>query len=186
MLLDWQLHKLTLPLSTINLDLISSVAFYTNVVLIIDNYTFCYFGDGCAQEGVACEAASLAGHLQLGNLIMVYDDNHISIDGDTNCTPLSFTSINIGAFTEDVLKRFEAYGWHTQHVKDGDHDVDAMEQAIEEAKKVKDKPSVIKLTTTIGFGSKAAGTGGVHGNPLKPDDAKQVKQKLYILPMRRC
>jgi len=79
------------------------------------------------------------------------------------------------------LKRFEAYGWHTLHVKDGDHDVDAMEKAIEEAKAVKDKPTIIKLTTTIGFGSKAAGTGGVHGNPLKPDDAKQVKQKLYSL-----
>lgn len=70
--------------------------------------------------------------------------------------------------------------WHTQHVKDGDHDVDAMEKAIEAAKAVKDKPSVIKLTTTIGFGSKLQGTGGVHGNPLKPDDAKQVKKQLYL------
>ena len=70
--------------------------------------------------------------------------------------------------------------WHTQHVKDGDHDVDAMEKAIEAAKAVKDKPSVIKLTTTIGFGSKAQGTGGVHGNPLKPDDAKAVKAKLCV------
>jgi transketolase len=70
--------------------------------------------------------------------------------------------------------------WHTQHVKDGDHDVDAMEAAIEAAKAVKDKPSVIKLTTTIGFGSKLQGTGGVHGNPLKADDAKQVKKQLYI------
>jgi transketolase len=108
--------------------------------------------------------------LQLGNLICVYDDNHISIDGDTAC-----------AFTEDVLKRFEAYGWHTQHVKDGDHDVDAIEKAIAAAKEVKDKPSVIKLTTTIGFGSKLQGTGGVHGNALKADDAKQVKAKLYHL-----
>jgi transketolase len=71
--------------------------------------------------------------------------------------------------------------WHTQHVKDGDHDVDAMEAAIEAAKAVKDKPSLIKLTTTIGFGSKLQGTGGVHGNPLKPDDAKNVK-KLLSLP----
>lgn len=72
--------------------------------------------------------------------------------------------------------------WHTQHVKDGDHDVDAMEAAIEAAKAVKDKPSVIKLTTTIGFGSKLQGTGGVHGNPLKPDDAKNVKKQLYFTP----
>jgi len=81
-----------------------------------------------------------------------------------------------------VLKRFEAYGWHTQHVKDGDHDLDGIEAAIAEAKKVTDKPSVIKLTTTIGFGSKLQGTGGVHGNPLKSDDAKQVKSKFGFNP----
>ncbi|RPA93081.1 transketolase [Choiromyces venosus 120613-1] len=138
---------------------------------LIDNYTYMYFGDGCAMEGIASEAASTAGHLQLGNLIAVYDDNHISIDGDTNC-----------AFTEDVLKRFEAYGWHTLHVKDGDNDLEAIEKAIAEAKAVTDKPSVIKLTTTIGFGSKLAGTGGVHGNPLKADDAKAVKTKFGFDP----
>jgi transketolase len=68
--------------------------------------------------------------------------------------------------------------WHTQHVKDGDHDVDAMEAAIAEAKAVRDKPSIIKVTTTIGFGSKLQGTGGVHGNALKPDDAEHVKELL--------
>lgn len=151
---------------------------------IIDNYTYCFFGDGCAMEGIASEAASTAGHLQLGNLIMVYDDNHISIgmiskesvvlcltniflDGDTKC-----------AFTEDVLKRFESYGWHTQWVKDGDRDLEGIEKAIAAAKEVKDKPSVIKLTTTIGFGSTEEGTGGVHGNALKTDDCKQVKKKF--------
>ncbi|KAF2190202.1 transketolase [Zopfia rhizophila CBS 207.26] len=138
---------------------------------LIDNYTYCFFGDGCAMEGIASEAASTAGHLQLGNLIAIYDDNHISIDGDTKC-----------AFTEDVLKRFEAYGWHTLHVKDGDHDLEGIEAAIAEAKKVKDKPTVIKLTTTIGFGSKLQGTGGVHGNPLKADDIKQVKEKFGFDP----
>lgn len=86
------------------------------------------------------------------------------------------------AFTEDVLKRFEAYGWHTQWVKDGDHDLAGIEAAIQKAKEVTDKPSVIKLTTTIGFGSKLQGTGGVHGNPLKLDDAKQVKQKFGFNP----
>ncbi|KAF7511811.1 hypothetical protein GJ744_003542 [Endocarpon pusillum] len=138
---------------------------------LINNYTYCFFGDGCAMEGIASEAASTAGHLQLGNLIMIYDDNHISIDGDTKC-----------AFTEDVLKRFEAYGWHTQWVKEGDTDLEGMEAAIKKAQEVKDKPSVIKLTTTIGFGSKLQGTGGVHGNPLKEDDCKQVKKKFGFNP----
>ncbi|KAI9819712.1 MAG: Transketolase [Thelocarpon impressellum] len=138
---------------------------------LLTNYTYCFFGDGCAMEGIASEAASVAGHLQLGNLIMIYDDNHISIDGDTKC-----------AFTEDVLKRFEAYGWHTQWVKNGDADLDGIEEAIEKARQVKDKPSVIKLTTTIGFGSKLQGTGGVHGNPLKEDDCKAVKAKFGFDP----
>ena len=138
---------------------------------LVNNYTYCFFGDGCAMEGVASEAASMAGHLQLGNLIMIYDDNHISIDGDTKC-----------AFTEDVMARFEAYGWHTQHVKDGDHDLEGIEAAIQKAKDVKDKPSVIKLTTTIGFGSKLQGTGGVHGNALKADDIEQVKKKFGFNP----
>ncbi|KIW64373.1 transketolase [Phialophora macrospora] len=138
---------------------------------LVNNYTYTFFGDGCAMEGVASEAASTAGHLQLGNLIAIYDDNHISIDGDTKC-----------AFTEDVEKRFEAYGWHVQHVKDGDHDLAGIEAAIQKAKEVKDKPSMIKLTTTIGFGSKLQGTGGVHGNPLKADDAAQVKQKFGFNP----
>ena len=92
-------------------------------------------------------------------------------DGDTNC-----------AFTEDVAKRFEAYGWHVQHVKDGDHDLEGIEAAIAKAKEVKDKPSMIKLTTTIGFGSKLQGTGGVHGNALKEDDCKGVKEKFGFNP----
>jgi len=138
---------------------------------LFDSYTYAIFGDGCAMEGIASEAASTAGHLQLGNLIMIYDDNHISIDGDTNCQ-----------FTEDVLKRFEAYGWHTQHVKEGNTDLEGIEAALAEAKKVTDKPSVIKLTTTIGFGSKLEGTGGVHGNALKADDAEHVKQAFGFDP----
>ncbi|OCK87465.1 transketolase [Cenococcum geophilum 1.58] len=138
---------------------------------LVNNHTYCFFGDGCAMEGIASEAASTAGHLQLGNLICIYDDNHISIDGDTKV-----------AFTEDVMKRFEAYGWHTQWVKDGDHDLEGIEAAIAKAKEVKDKPSVIKLTTTIGFGSKLQGTGGVHGNALKADDIKQLKEKFGFDP----
>lgn len=80
------------------------------------------------------------------------------------------------------MKRFEAYGWHVQHVADGDHDLDGIEAAIEKAKKVTDKPSMIKVTTTIGFGSKLQGTGGVHGNPLKKEDCYQVKEKFGFNP----
>ncbi|OQD78585.1 hypothetical protein PENDEC_c001G01804 [Penicillium decumbens] len=138
---------------------------------LVNNYTYAFFGDGCAMEGIASEAASMAGHLKLGNLIMVYDDNHISIDGDTKC-----------AFTEDVMKRFESYGWHTEWVKDGDNDLAGIEEALRKCQQVTDKPSVIKLTTTIGFGSKLAGTGGVHGNPLKTDDAEQVKARFGFDP----
>ncbi|KAJ6145826.1 Transketolase C-terminal/Pyruvate-ferredoxin oxidoreductase domain II [Penicillium chermesinum] len=138
---------------------------------LFNNHTYTFFGDGCAMEGIASEAASLAGHLKLGNLIAIYDDNHISIDGDTKC-----------AFTEDVTKRFEAYGWHTVWVKDGDNDLAGIEAAIKEAQSVKDKPSMIRLTTTIGFGSKLAGTGGVHGNPLKADDAQHVKSQFGFNP----
>lgn len=92
-------------------------------------------------------------------------------DGDTKC-----------AFTEDVLKRFEAYGWHTLWVKDGDHDLQGIEEAIRKAQEVKDKPSVIKITTTIGYGSKLQGTGSVHGNPLKADDAQNVKKAFGFDP----
>lgn len=136
-----------------------------------DNYTYCFLGDGCLMEGVSGEACSLAGHLQLGNLIAIYDDNHISIDGNTNV-----------AFTEDVAKRYEAYGWHVVVVENGDHDLQAMEDAIKQCQAVKDKPSIIKLRTTIGFGSLQEGTHGVHGSPLKADDIKQLKTKFGFNP----
>jgi transketolase len=138
---------------------------------IIDNYTYCFLGDGCLMEGVSSEASSLAGHLQLGNLICVYDDNHISIDGDTNC-----------AFTEDVVKRYESYGWHVVTVDNGDTDLDGIEAAIKKCQEVKDKPSIIKLKTTIGYGSLQEGTHGVHGSALKADDIKQLKQKFGFNP----
>lgn len=106
---------------------------------IFSNYTYVLLGDGCLQEGVASEAASLAGHLQLGKLIAIYDDNQITIDGDTAVS-----------FTEDVPKRFEAYGWDVTTVGDGDSDLDSIEKAITAARKVTDKPSLIKVKTTIG------------------------------------
>lgn len=123
------------------------------------------------MEGVSSETSSLAGHLQLGNLICIYDDNHISIDGDTNC-----------AFTEDVAKRYEAYGWQVLVVHDGDHDLEGMEAALRKAQEVKDKPTLIKLRTTIGFGSLQQGTHSVHGSALKADDIKQIKQKFGFNP----
>ena len=135
---------------------------------LVDHYTYVIMGDGCNQEGIASEACSLAGHLGLGKLIALYDDNHITIDGDTSVS-----------FTEDVLKRYEAYGWHVQHVADGNSDVAAIVQAIEAAKAVTDRPSLIKVTTTIGYGSpNKSNTAGVHGAPLGEEEAQLTRQAL--------
>ncbi|VFQ70029.1 unnamed protein product [Cuscuta campestris] len=113
------------------------------------------------MEGISNEACSLAGHWGLGKLIAFYDDNHISIDGDTEI-----------AFTEDVSARFEALGWHVIWVKNGNSGYDDIRAAIKEAKAVKDKPTLIKVTTTIGFGSpNKANTWSVHGSAL---GAKEV------------
>lgn len=178
---------------------------------LVNNYTYCIFGDGCAMEGVASEAASTAGHLKLGKLICLYDDNHISI-GKANhaCSTLkipNFIQLSVTdwyfwfpwftdgdtkvAFTEDVLKRFEAYGWHTDWVKDGDHDLQGIEDAIRRAQQVTDKPSVIKVTTTIGYGSKLQGTHSVHGNALQADDVRSVKtlfgfdpEQTFVIPQQ--
>ncbi|KAF8633753.1 hypothetical protein AX17_004408 [Amanita inopinata Kibby_2008] len=141
---------------------------------LINNYTYVFAGDGCLMEGVAAEAASLAGHLQLGNLIVIYDDNHISIDGDTAV-----------AFTEDVEQRFLAYGWHVLHVADGDHDLDGIYRSIAEARNEKGKPTIIRLRTTIGYGSKQQGTHGVHGSPLKADDIVALKSKFGFSPEQK-
>ena len=135
---------------------------------IVDHYTYVLMGDGCNQEGVSSEAASLAGHLGLGKLIALYDDNHITIDGNTGVS-----------FTEDVMKRYEAYGWHVQHVEDGNTDVAAITKAIEAAKAVSDRPSLIKVTTTIGYGSpNKANTAGVHGAALGAEEAELTRQQL--------
>ncbi|MCX5955181.1 MAG: transketolase [Cyanobacteria bacterium] len=135
---------------------------------LVDHYTYVIMGDGCHQEGISGEAASLAGHLGLGKLIALYDDNHITIDGDTAVS-----------FTEDVLKRYEAYGWHVQHVADGNHDVEGIRKAIEAAKAVTDKPSMIKITTTIGYGSpNKANTAGVHGAALGAEEAALTRKAL--------
>jgi transketolase len=135
---------------------------------LVDHYTYVILGDGCNMEGVSGEACSLAGHLGLGKLIALYDDNHISIDGSTDVS-----------FTEDVAKRFEAYGWHVQHVADGNNDLEGIAKAIEAAKAVTDKPSFIKVTTTIGYGSpNKANTAGVHGAALGADEVKLTRESL--------
>lgn len=138
---------------------------------LIDNFTYCFLGDGCLQEGVASEACSLAGHLQLGKLIAIYDDNKITIDGDTAVS-----------FTEDVEMRFKSYGWQVLHVDNGDSDLAGMYAAIEQGKQETTKPTLIRLRTTIGYGSKLQGTHGVHGNPLKPDDAQSIKKLFGFNP----
>jgi len=135
---------------------------------IVDHYTYVILGDGCNMEGISGEAASIAGHWGLGKLIALYDDNHISIDGSTDV-----------AFTEDVSKRFEAYGWHVLHVKDGNTDLAAIAKALEEAKAVTDKPTMIKVTTTIGYGSpNKANTAGVHGAALGADETALTRAQL--------
>ena len=107
---------------------------------VMDHFTYVICGDGCLQEGVSAEASSLAGHLGLGKLVVLYDDNHITIDGDTDVS-----------FTEDVLKRYEAYGWHVQTVPDVS-DLGTLRAAIEAAKNEPNKPSMIKVRTIIGLG----------------------------------
>jgi transketolase len=135
---------------------------------IVDHYTYVILGDGCNMEGVSGEACSLAGHLGLGKLIALYDDNHISIDGSTDIS-----------FTEDVGKRFEAYGWHVLHVEDGNTDLEGIQKAIEAAKAVTDKPSMIKVTTTIGYGSpNKANSADVHGAALGKDEVKATRENL--------
>nr|Q42677.1 RecName: Full=Transketolase 7; Short=TK [Craterostigma plantagineum]CAA86609.1 transketolase [Craterostigma plantagineum] len=135
---------------------------------IVDHYTYVILGDGCQMEGVSNEACSLAAHWGLGKLIALYDDNHITIDGDTDV-----------AFTEDVDKRFDALGWHVIWVKNGNDGCDEIRAAIEEAKSVKDRPTMIKVTTTIGYGAPSkANTYGVHGNALGPKEAEATRKNL--------
>lgn len=135
---------------------------------IVDHYTYAFIGDGDLEEGISHEACSLAGHHQLGKLVVLYDDNSITIDGDTSLS-----------FTEDTLKRFESYGWHVQAC-DG-HDVDAIDNAIDAAKEEEGKPSLIACKTTIGFGSpKKAGTSSAHGEPLGAEEIIVTKTKLGL------
>ncbi len=133
---------------------------------LVDHYSYGSAVTADLMEGISHEAASLAGTLGLGKLILLYDDNLISLDGPTELS-----------FTEDVEKRFEAYHWHVQKVADG-NDLDAISKAIENAKGVTDKPSIIAVRTIIGFGSPKAGTNKVHGEALGVEDVKKTKENL--------
>src|SRR5216684_3477841 len=134
---------------------------------VIDNYVYGICSDGDLMEGVSGEASSLAGHLRLGNLIFLYDDNRVSLAGHTDVT-----------FTEDRLERYDAYGWHTQQIEDG-NDTEAIDRAIRAAKEEKDRPSLIAVRTVIGYGSpNKADTHEVHGSPLGKDEVRLTKQKL--------
>jgi len=132
---------------------------------VMDHFTYVLAGDGDMMEGITSEAASFAGHQKLGKLIVLYDDNHITIDGTTDL-----------AFTEDVCKRYEAYEWHVQKVADG-NDVDAIDKAIAAAKAETGRPSFIAVRTHIGFGSpNKHDTAGAHGAPLGDDEVKLTKE----------
>ena len=142
--------------------------FNTGKRKIIDHYTYALSGDGCMMEGITSEAASLAGHLGLGKLIVFYDDNGITIEGSTEL-----------AFTENVAARYEAYGW--QVLKGDAYDLDGIVKLVEEAKSVKDKPSFIVLKSIIGKGSpNLAGTHKVHGAPLGDEERKLMRESLGI------
>ncbi|MFC3932642.1 transketolase [Streptococcus dentapri] len=133
---------------------------------IVDHYTYALNGDGCLMEGVSQEAASLAGHLKLGKLILLYDSNDISLDGPTSM-----------AFTEDVKEKFEAYGWQHILVKDG-NDLEAIEAAIKTAQAETQKPTIIEVKTIIGFGAEKQGTSAVHGAPLGQEGIDYAKKQL--------
>jgi transketolase len=131
---------------------------------LFNNYTYVLCGDGCLQEGVSYEACGLAGHLGLGRLIVLYDDNRITIDG---CTDLSFT--------ENVRLRFESQGWEVLEVADGNNDISAIVSALNQAKHNLDQPTLIRIRTTIGVDSSKQGSEKTHGSPLGPEEIKKLK-----------
>lgn len=133
---------------------------------IINNYTYALVGDGDLQEGVALEAMSLAGHLGLNKLIVLFDSNDIQLDGPVNL-----------AYSENHKMKFTAMGWNYIYVEDG-NDVKAIDRAIKKAKKQTDKPSIIEIKTVIGYGTNVQGTSKVHGSPIGMDEAKNLRTTL--------
>ncbi len=142
--------------------------FNSDELSLIDHYTYVFAGDGCLMEGISHEACSLAGTLHLGKLIVFYDDNGISIDGRVN-----------GWFTDNTVKRFDAYDWHVIRRVNG-HDPESIRAAIEEARSVKHKPSLLMCRTTIGYGSpNKQGTAHAHGSPLGEEEIAKAKKLLH-------
>ena len=133
---------------------------------VVDHYSYALCGDGCLEEGISYEACSFAGSHKLGKLILFYDDNDITIEGNTDCT-----------FTEDVPARFKAQGWQVLKVDDA-NDMDALKRAVKKAKAEKDKPSLIVCKTVIGFGSPLAGSESCHGSPLGAENLEKMKENL--------
>jgi transketolase len=139
---------------------------------IVDHHTYALVSDGDLMEGISHEAASLAGHLKLGKLTFLYDDNKISLDGPTSLS-----------FSEDVARRFEAYGWHVQRIEKGDTDLDGIDRALTAARAETARPSIIIVRTTIGFGSpNKANTSEAHGSPLGAEEVKLTKKALGFDP----
>lgn len=146
---------------------------------VFDYDIYAIVGDGCLQEGISSEASSLAGHLALDNLIVIYDDNHITIDGDTELS-----------FTEDVVGRYKAYGWRVIEVEGDGNDMEAFEKALGQAKSERDKPAIIKFRSHIGFGSvNFQDSHKAHGAPLGEDEIKLIKsnfgwdpEKIFHIP----
>ena len=145
----------------------SIAANYSEGQKIMNHYTYVLCGDGCLQEGLSQEAISFAGHQKLNKLILLYDANQVTLDGGLELS-----------FSENVRARFEASGWNTLEVADG-NDVEAIDKAITQAKKSKDKPTMILIHTIIGYGSANQGTSKVHGNPLGVEDGKHAKVDVY-------
>src|SRR5262245_43438025 len=135
---------------------------------IVNHRTFALVSDGDLMEGISSEAGSLAGHMRLGKPVYIYDDNHGTLDGPTSWS-----------FSEDVCRRYEAYGWRVFHVDNGDTDLDAIEEALREATAQTDRPALIRVRTTIGYGSPhKAGTNKAHGSPLGVEEVALTKKAL--------
>jgi len=140
---------------------------YPDGSILMNHYTYCLCGDGCLQEGISQEAISLAGHLKLSKLILIYDCNDVTLDG-----PLGLS------FSENTKQRFLAANWNVIEVEDG-NDINAIDNAFRQAKRSSDKPTLIKVHTIIGFGSKNQGTSKVHGSPLGVEDGNYTKKEVY-------
>src|ERR1700722_7034141 len=139
---------------------------------LVDHHTFVICSDGDLMEGISHEAASLAGHLGLGRLVYIYDDNHITIDGPTEL-----------AYTDNVAERFDAYGWDTDNIGEVANDTDALEAAVRRAMAVEDKPSMILLRSHIGWASPhKTDSAAAHGSPLGEDEIRETKAILGLPP----